>query len=589
MISLFRNLFGSGDEPPHQKGPAQEAPPKHPQAEIRHGEKPRPGAKPGAPVRLEAPRKGAAGLYEKGDVIGSKYEVRGILGKGGFGVVYLAYDRRIKKVCALKTFRDELLADVAAREAFKKEVLMSVNLEEHPFILTSRWVAEFSGRLFVAMDYVAPDACGRVSLTDHLARASDPLDIGQTLKWAVHFCLGMEHAQARGIKCHRDIKPANILITQDGTLKISDFGLAAAAEVAWRETGGRGGSLVTRGAEGNFGLSLMQTIGKARCGTPGYMAPEVYRNEGADIRSDIYSFGLVLWQMAATSAVPPFVAPYRGDLEGYLREIYEQQMTGGAPGVNGCLGPVIERCLRPKPMERYGSFRELRAALEPISERKTGKKLEVPQVGEKTARFWNNKGGSLATLGRHEEAIGCYDQALAIEPQNAALWNNKGVALDDLGRHEEALRCFDQALAIDPRDTMTWNNKGVSLAALGRFAQATSCFEQALAINPQDAMNWCSKGNALAELGRREEAIECYDRALAIDPRYAMPWNNKGLALGRLGRFLEAISCFDQALAIDPRYALAWESKGVSLNRVGRREEAARCYEKARAIERHAR
>src|ERR1017187_2316919 len=123
------------------------------------------------------------------------------------------------------------------------------------------------------MDYVAPDARGRVSLADHLARAGGPLDAGQTLKWAVQFCLGMEHAQARGIKCHRDIKPANILITQDGTLKISDFGLAAAGEAAWRGTGGRAGSLITGGVECTFGLSLMQTGGKAWCGTPGYIAP----------------------------------------------------------------------------------------------------------------------------------------------------------------------------------------------------------------------------------------------------------------------------------------------------------------------------
>lgn len=137
-----------------------------------------------------------------------------------------------------------MLADATAREAFKKEALLWVNLEEHPFILAARWVTEVSGRLFVAMDYVAPDAYGRVNLVDHLARAGGPIDSGQMLKWAVQFCLGMEHAQARGIKCHRDIKSANILVTQDGTLKISDFGLASAAEVAWQVTGSRGGSMV---------------------------------------------------------------------------------------------------------------------------------------------------------------------------------------------------------------------------------------------------------------------------------------------------------------------------------------------------------
>ena len=549
------------------------------------GQKPRQEAKPAAPVRREAPRQEAAELYKKGDVIGGQYEIHGTLGKGGFGVVYLAYSRGTKQVCALKTFRDELLADAAAREAFKKEALLWVNLEAHPFILAARWVEEVSGRLFVEMDYVVPDAHGRVSLADHLARAGGVIDAGQPLRWAVQFCLGMEHAQTRGIKCHRDIKPANILITQDGTLKISDFGLAAAAEVAWRLTGCRGGSLVAGDVGGSFGLSLMQSGGKARCGTPGYMAPEVYRGEGADIRSDIYSFGLVLWQMATGSPVPPFAVPYRGDLEGYLREIYEQQMTGRVPRVDSFLGPVIERCLCPKPAERYSSFVELRGALESLLERKTGKKFEVPQIGEKTVAFWNSKGASLRTLGRHEEAISCFDQALALDPREAAAWNNKGMALAGLGRHEMAIACYDQALAIDPQDVPAWLNKGSALDDLGRREEAISCYDQALAVDPQYAFAWRNKGSALADLGRHEKAIACFDQALAIDSRYVEAWHDKGKALADLGGHAEAINCYDQALAIDPRLATAWFNKGNALADLGRRAEAINCYDQALAVD----
>jgi tetratricopeptide (TPR) repeat protein len=548
-------------------------------------QKPRQEAKPAAPARREAPPQEAAELYKKGYVIGSQYEVHRILGKGGFGVVYLAYDRRTKEVCALKTFRDELLADAAAHEAFKREALLWVNLERHPFILAARWVTEVSGRLFVVMDYVVADAHGRVSLADHLARAGGPLDAGQTLKWAVQFCLGMEHAQAHGIKCHRDIKPANILITQDGTLKIGDFGLAAAAEVAWRVTGSRGDSLITGGAGGSFGFSLMQTGGKGRCGTPGYMAPEIYRGEGADTRSDIYSFGLVLWQMAAGSPVPPFVIPYRGDMEGYLGQIYEQQMTGRVPRVDGLSRPALERCLRPNPSERYGSFAELRRALEPILERKTGKKLDLPQVGEKTAAFWTSKGGSLDALGRPEEAIGCFDRALAIDSRQAAAWTNKGLALAALGRREEAISCYDQALAIDPRLAQAWNNKANALNNLSRSAEAINCYDQALAIDPRDAGAWYNKGLALAALGRREEAMICYDQALAIDPRFAQAWNNKANALAALGRREEAIGCYDRSLAIDPRDAMAWNNKGIALAALGRREKAISCYDQALAID----
>jgi serine/threonine protein kinase len=242
----------------------------------------------------------------------------------------------------------------------------------------------------------------------------------------------MEHAVAHGIQCHRDIKPANILITQDGTLRIGDFGLSQASEKAYRQSHSQNGSLIKGSGENSF--SLMQSDGKFRSGTPGYIAPEVYRFEGADIRSDIYSFGLVLWQMIAGSKVPPFMVPWRGDMEIFLRGIYEQQMTGHAPRMKGPLVLAIDRCLRPNPSERFGSFRELRKVLEPIFLETTGRKFEKPQLGMQTVGFWSNKGISLAALKRYEEALNCYDKALQIDPQSPVVWDNQG-ANDCLTNH----------------------------------------------------------------------------------------------------------------------------------------------------------
>jgi tetratricopeptide (TPR) repeat protein len=561
-----------------------------------------------------------AGLYKKGDVIGGKYVVERVLGKGGFGIVYLVYAHDVGEMCALKTFRDELLASPIARDAFKKEALLWVNLDRHPFILGARWVEEISGRLFVEMDYVEADAKGRVSLADYLVGTGTPVDSNRMLEWAIQFCLGIEHARAHGIECHRDIKPANILITNDGTLKITDFGLSLAAEAAWRRASGRINAVVTNGTDGNFGFSLMQSGGKRRCGTPGYIAPEVYRCEGADVRSDIYSFGLVLWQMANGSRTPPFIVRWRENMDVFLQEIYDQQMTGYVPPVQQIpLKPVIERCLQPQPTERYGCFEELRKALQPIWEAGAARKFENPQVGERTASFWVNKGAALCALKRGKEAIGCfgmalaidslqvgawigmgyqyaelgqkkeaiecYDIALAIDPRDATAWNNKGNVLSATRRHEEAIRCYDQSLAIDPRYGNAWNNKGIALEAISRHQEAIACYNKALAIDQRATNAWNNKGGALVALGRYEEAIHCFDNVLMIDPQNAAAFHNKGISFREQRRYKEAVGCFDEALALDPRYADAWNNKGIALVAIDRREEAIDCFDKVLMID----
>ncbi|HAF23021.1 MAG TPA: hypothetical protein DCK93_08950 [Blastocatellia bacterium] len=518
--------------------------------------------------------------YKKGDVIGGRYEVHGILGKGGFGMVFLVSERGTRQLLAVKTFRDEFLADRNARRAFQKEALLWVHLEKDPFIVAARWVEKFSGRLFVGMDYVAPDTEGRLNLHDHLL-CGKPLSAERTAEWAIQFCFGMEHANAHGVRCHGDIKPANILISR-GTVRITDFGLAAAAEVAWKATIGPHKPVPADGLE----FSMLRRNGKMYCGTPGYIPPEVYRGESTDVRSDIYSFGLVLWQMAIGSASPPFVGPFRGDIETYLREAYERQISGRARPVAGLLKTIVERCLNPVASQRYSNFGELRSDLEPIFQKLSEKTISIPTADERTAEFWSNKGGSLESMRRREDAIVCYDKALAIDPHYAPALINKGNALDVLGRHKEAIVCYDKALETASRCAdYAWGNKGLCLARLGRHEEALVCYDKALLSDPLYVPAWRSKGASLATLGRHEDAIACLDKAISIDRRDSAAWNSKGSALVKLGRHVEAISCFDKAIASDPLYAAAWGNKGRSLGSLNRHEEAITCYDRAIATE----
>ena len=522
-------------------------------------------------------------FYQVGDRIGGHYEVVGMLGRGGFGVVHLV--RRISdgELCALKTFRDEFLTSSAAREAFKRELSVWVGLGKHPNILEAVKVFEYSGRLFVEMQSVLGWE-GRISLKDHLRQSNGPLDTNQSLEWAIQFCFGMEHARFCGVKCHRDIKPENILITREGELKIGDFGLAAGAAQGRRAQGAGVGSFVSGAKEGEFGLSLVQIEGKQVCGTPGYIAPEVYRGEQGDEQSDVYSFGLVLAQMAGGNLAPPFAVQNCGGIEDFLQAIYRQQMSGPLPRVNGPLRPVIGRCLQPTPSERYGSFRDLRSDLQEVLCGRVGTTVPMPRPNAQDVDSWRNKGRSLYALGQVDEAIACYDKVLALEPLSAVNWYNKGAALCELGRHKEAWGCFEESLRLDASFAQAWSGKGDCYARSSQHIEAIQCYDKALAINPKDFAVWSNRGLRLSRLGRRDEAIASFDRALTLDPRNAIAWFNKGTVLHHLHRDREALGCLDAALAIDPRFAGAWLWKGKVEEALGRLREARHSYRNYLAV-----
>jgi eukaryotic-like serine/threonine-protein kinase len=505
--------------------------------------------------------------YKKGDIIGQDYEVYGILGKGGFGVVYLVYWHAMGVVLALKTFQDEFLADQEVRKRFHKEASVWVELGSHPYLVRAHAVDEVSGRLYIAMEYIAPNEEGLNSLEGYLQR--QPPDLAQSLRWAVQICHGMEYAYSKGVRAHRDLKPANIMITQDGTAKITDFGLASVLTE----------SLAMRAARlsaqaGRPGLSGQTMLGTG-FGTPTYMSPEQFDNAAAcDERSDIYSFGIVLYQMAASGQLP-FLVPMDADWQA-MRRLHRESPV---PRLDSPLFPIIQRCLEKSPGKRYQTFKDVRSNLEPLLQHQTGEVIIPPQLKELEAAEWNNKGASLDNLGCYEEGIRCFDKALELDPRDAFFWNNKGASLRSLGRYEESILCCDKALELDPRLAGAWNNKGNSLDDLGRFEEAIRCYDKSLELDPRNASAWNNKGNSLHDLGRDEEAMRCYDKSLQLDPRDAAAWNNKSNTLHSLGRDEEAIRCCDKALELDPRFVGAWFSKALTEDELGHLREAAHSYQ----------
>jgi len=508
--------------------------------------------------------------YRKGDLIGQKYEVLGILGVGGFGIVYLVSEPGTSAIFALKTFKDEYLTDQEVTKRFHKEASIWIELGHNPYLVRAYFVDEMFGRLYVGMEYVNPNDHGLNSLQGYLDQ--EPPDLAQSLRWAIQICHGMEYAYSKGVRAHRDLKPANIMIARDGIAKITDFGLAG---VLTEFSALRPSSLSAPGLSG-------QTRVGTGMGTPTHMAPEQFDNAAlCDERSDIYSFGVVLYQMA-TGGQLPFLVSKAEDFWLGMRQLHHESSV---PRLDSPLFPIIQRCLEKSPEKRYQTFKEVRTNLEPLLSRLTGEVIIPAERNELEWWEWVNKAGSLNTLGRYEEGMRCCDKALELDPRNAMAWNSKGSSLDNLGRFDEAILCFDKALEIDPHYAAPCNNKGSLLGRLGRYEESIRCFDRALEIDPRHAASWSKKGASLSNLGRYEESIRCCDKALEFDSRDSLALYNKGASLLNLGHEEEAIVCFDESLKLHPRYVASWAGKGSSLGRMGHYEESIVCFDKALEID----
>jgi serine/threonine protein kinase/tetratricopeptide (TPR) repeat protein len=257
------------------------------------------------------------------------YRVLDFIGGGGMGMVFKAEDLRLGRVVALKFLPEEFAGDALALQRFEREAQTASALN-HPNICTIYEIEEHEGQPFIAMELLQGD-----NLRDRLSASEQQLlPLPELLEISGQICDGLQAAHEKGI-IHRDIKPANIFLCKSGTVKILDFGLAKLAGSDVAMEGAEAASATVPETSSTESLKKALTRTGTTAGTAGYMSPEQVRHEELDTRSDLFSFGLVVYEMACGQR------PFSGQTLVDLHEAILHQTPAPAKARN----PVLPRSL----------------------------------------------------------------------------------------------------------------------------------------------------------------------------------------------------------------------------------------------------
>jgi tetratricopeptide (TPR) repeat protein/TolB-like protein/tRNA A-37 threonylcarbamoyl transferase component Bud32 len=313
-----------------------------------------------------------AALLTPGQDFGPRYRIEALLGQGGMGRVYKAYDKDLDRLVAIKVVRQGALSESDALKRFKQELLLASKIS-HKNILRIHDMGDVGGVRFISMAYVeGPDL-------HHIISDNPKMPLERVLNFAKQFADALAAAHAEGV-IHRDLKPQNILVGKDDQVYVSDFGLAKSFEdgaVAMTKTG-------------------------AFIGTPRYMSPEQVEGKPADHRSDLYAYGLILYEMVTGDV------PFTG--ESTLKVMYQRVQEKPKspklvnPELPNWLVRVILHCLERAPEARYQNAYEILADLQGGSRSgstvsRGGSQTVVIQIPEFAQRRWTWwVGGGVALL-----------------------------------------------------------------------------------------------------------------------------------------------------------------------------------------------
>jgi len=540
------------------------------------------------------------------DIVGAAlghYRVLKRLGQGGMGEVYEAEDERLRRRVAIKRLNAAPLGSTGSLSRLRREAeaLAAIN---HPNVVTVHAVEEEQGITFVVMELVDGQ-----TLAELIPEAG--FDLARFFDVALPISSALEAAHARGV-LHRDLKPDNVMVTAEGRVKLVDFGLAKVLEES-REP-----------SEGQW----TTTVGIV--GTTPYMSLERLAGEPADRRSDLYSLGVVLFEMATGSR--PFEAKTAAGL--LRRLLVEEPPSARAfrPEIPEVLDGLIARLMAREPAERPESAAVVVEALRvsaaggpppvvAVPDRPAPRPTraarpldpEVVQLVARGRRLWNKR--SEASM---REALAAFQQAIDRDPLHAPAWigvadtlnmlSNYGFvpttdsqprveaavtkAMELEGETSEALRAlalaawqfdFDwdradslyrRAVEREPGSAISPYWYGVMLCASRRFDEGIARVERAESLDPLSLIMPAARGWFTVFSGRAEEGHAIVRRVITIDAGLWAAWWFDGVALSAMGRYEEAVAAFETAIEQGGRTSRLLGYLGHSLGLAGRTDEA---------------
>jgi serine/threonine protein kinase/lipopolysaccharide biosynthesis regulator YciM len=455
-----------------------------------------------------------------------RYHIIRELGRGGMGIVYLGQDPVLERPVAIKILSRELVANADARDRFIREAQSSARLN-HPGIVGIYDISEQEGIYYLVFEYVPG-----LTLDQHLGKRGI-LPLADTLKIIAPICQAIAYAHHYGI-VHRDIKPANIIISEDGKVKVADFGVAAVESA----------TTITQPGE--------------IIGTLYYMSPEQASGGKLDRRSDIYSLGVVLYEMLTGQR------PFRGESPAAL---IQQHLTMEPPPLTllnlhipRSIELAVLKALQKSPSDRYQTAQEF---LDDLTVEEISRDLYATSVSPAQAASHNLLGNSYFKLGKLDLAIIEWEKATSLDPYNALIHNNLGTAYDGMGTLDKALTEYEKAAMLNPSNYISHYNLGSAYYRAGEIERSVEEYRKVTVINVKFAPAFYNLGNGLYKLGKTDEAIDEWHKALIINPQFPEVLYNLGNALFRKRKKNEAYDYWTRTVEQDPHFAIALYNMGV--------------------------